>query len=88
MTPADVADVIISGIWLTLVVSAPLVSAATGVGLLVALLQAVTQVQEMTLTFVPKVIAIIGTILLLLAFMGGQFALFNQELIVRIERLS
>ena len=54
------------GLYLVLILSAPPVMAALVVGLIVSLLQATTQVQEQTLTFVPKLVAII----LVLAFLG------------------
>lgn len=54
------------GLYLVLILSAPPVLAAMVVGLIVSLLQATTQVQEQTLTFVPKLVAII----LVLAFLG------------------
>ncbi len=57
MTPALAVDLIHHAVWLTLLVAAPLLLTALGVGLLVSLIQAVTQLQEQTLTFIPKLIA-------------------------------
>lgn len=57
MTPALAVDLIHHAVWLTLLVAAPLLLTALGVGLLVSLVQAVTQLQEQTLTFIPKLIA-------------------------------
>lgn len=70
------ADVLLSlakeGLLLTLIITAPPVLAAMGVGLIISILQATTQIQEQTLTFVPKLI----TIVLVLAFAGDQ--MFQQ----------
>ena len=54
-----------------LLVSAPILGGALLIGLLISILQATTQIQEMTLVFVPKIIAIFLTLLLALPFMGG-----------------
>ena len=53
---------------------------------MIALLQALTQVQEMTLTFVPKMIAVFVAASLSLSFIGGKFAVFTDEIYARIER--
>lgn len=57
MTPALAVDLVHHAVWLTLLVAAPLLLTALGVGLLVSLVQAVTQLQEQTLTFIPKLLA-------------------------------
>jgi flagellar biosynthetic protein FliQ len=58
MTPALALDLIHHAVILALLVAAPLLVTALGVGLLVSLVQAVTQLQEQTLTFIPKLIAL------------------------------
>jgi flagellar biosynthesis protein FliQ len=58
MTPALALDLIHHAVILTLLVAAPLLLTALGVGLLVSLVQAVTQLQEQTLTFIPKLLAL------------------------------
>lgn len=67
-------------LYLTLILTAPAVMAAMTVGLMVSLLQATTQVQEQTLTFVPKLVAVVVT----LAFVGPwtmvQMVNFAQSL--------
>ncbi|MGH6929758.1 MAG: flagellar biosynthetic protein FliQ, partial [Dongiaceae bacterium] len=54
MTEADIIDVLSSGIWTTVIVAGPLLLIALIVGLTIGFLQALTQIQEMTLVFVPK----------------------------------
>lgn len=60
MNEADALDILRNAIWTILVASGPAVLAAMVVGVAIALIQALTQVQEMTLTFVPKIIAVAG----------------------------
>ena len=57
MNQADALDIVQAAIWTVLVASSPAVGAAMAVGLINAQLQALTQVQEITLTFIPKNIA-------------------------------
>ena len=54
MNERDALDIVHQAIWTIIVVSGPAVGAAMFVGIIIALLQALTQVQEMTLTFIPK----------------------------------
>ncbi|MCL2374317.1 MAG: flagellar biosynthesis protein FliQ [Treponema sp.] len=67
MSIGDVTALLRGGIQHVLMLAAPLLLSALTVGLVVAILQATTSIQEQTLTFVPKVFAI----LLMLAFLGG-----------------
>ncbi|MDR2901412.1 MAG: flagellar biosynthesis protein FliQ [Treponema sp.] len=67
MTIGDISSLLRGGILEVIVLASPLLLAALIVGLIVAILQATTSIQEQTLTFVPKVLAI----LLILAFLGG-----------------
>lgn len=67
MSIGDITAFLRSGILEIIILSGPLLISALLVGLVVAILQATTSIQEQTLTFVPKVIAI----LVVLAFLGG-----------------
>ena len=67
MSIGEVTTLLREGIQEVLIIAAPLLLSALVVGLIVAILQATTSIQEQTLTFVPKIIAI----LLVLAFLGG-----------------
>jgi flagellar biosynthetic protein FliQ len=58
MNEADALELLRAAIWTIIMGSGPAVAAAMFVGLIIALLQALTQVQEATLTFVPKIVAI------------------------------
>ena len=85
MSEGDAIDLIQSAIWMVVIGAGPAVAAAMAVGITIALLQALTQVQEMTLTFVPKMIAIFVAGALTASFVGGKFSVFTQELYARIE---
>ena len=64
MTVEFIADLASRALWVTLLVSAPILGLGLAVGVAVSIFQAVTQIQEMTLTFVPKIIAIFIAILI------------------------
>lgn len=80
MTGAEVLDVAREGIWVLIIVSAPLMIAGLVVGVVIALFQALTQIQEMTLVFVPKIIAIFVTMLIALPFMGSTMGGYMNRL--------
>ena len=67
------------GLWLVLVVSAPVVLVAMGVGLLVSILQAASQVQEFTLSFVPKILAVLLVLALAAPWMGAHLVRFARQ---------
>ena len=74
MSGAEVLDIARDGVVTMLKVSGPLMLVALVVGLAVALFQALTQIQEMTLVFVPKIIAIFLALIVFLPFMGAALA--------------
>ncbi len=74
MTPADMLDFARDGIMTFLKVGGPAMLIALVVGFAVSLVQALTQIQEQTLVFVPKIIAVFVSLLLLLPFMGDAMA--------------
>lgn len=74
MTGAEVLDIASDGIWTLILVSMPMMLVGLVVGVVIALFQALTQIQEMTLVFVPKILAIFVTMLLTLPFVGSLMA--------------
>jgi flagellar biosynthetic protein FliQ len=64
-----VVDICSQALWVTLLISGPLLLVGLVVGLLIGVLQAVTQIHEMTLTFIPKILAVFATIVFLLPWM-------------------
>lgn len=69
MTEAELIDIAREGIFTMIVVAAPPLLTGLVVGLVVSILQTVTQIQETTLTFVPKVLLVFGSLILFLPFM-------------------
>jgi len=84
VTGPEVLDFAREAIWLMLAMAAPIMLVGLGVGVTIALFQALTQVQEMTLVFVPKIIAIFVALLLFLPLMGGLMAGFMTMILDRI----
>jgi len=75
-------------IWIMLKIGAPVMLLALVVGLAIALFQALTSIQEMTLTFVPKIIVIFLGVMLMLPFMLSSLTTFSQGLCDRMIALG
>lgn len=84
MTPADVLDVARDTIFTLIQTAGPIMAVGLVVGLLIAFFQALTQIQEMTLTFVPKILAIFVSLLLFLPFMITNMITFMERLMERV----
>jgi flagellar biosynthetic protein FliQ len=84
MTGADVLDVARGAVWLTLQMSAPIMIVGLVVGVGIGLFQALTQVQEATLVFAPKILAVFLSLLLLLPLMGALMGDFMRQIAARI----
>ena len=84
MTGADTRDFARESIWLLLQISAPPMLTALVVGVVIGLLQALTQIQEMTLVFVPKIVAIFLVLMLALPFAGQAMAAYMDDVAARI----
>ena len=86
MNEADALDIVNSAVWTVLMASGPAVLAAMFAGIGIALFQALTQIQEMTLTFVPKIIVIFVVLALTAPFVGAQINAFTLLAYSRIEK--
>jgi flagellar biosynthesis protein FliQ len=84
MTGPEVLDVAREAIVTLVLVSSPLMLVGLVVGVVISLLQALTQVQEMTLVFVPKIIAMFLAMLVALPFMADQLQAEMMRLAARI----
>ena len=84
MTPADSIDFARSAILVLLEIITPAMLTALVVGLGIGLLQAVTQIQEQTLVFVPKIIAIFVVLLIALPFAGAAMNGLMTDIAARI----
>ena len=88
LTELMVQDVARQAIWVMLKVGAPMMLVALVVGLCVSLLQALTQIQEMTLTFVPKILAMFMTLMVATPFMLATLVEFTRTLFLRIAGID
>ena len=84
MTPEMIFDFGRDGVMTLLIISAPIMIVALTVGLLIALFQALTSIQEITLTFVPKILLVFLAMLFLMPFMANRLFAFGQEIFVAI----
>lgn len=75
-------------LWLTAIVAGPIMGASMVVGLFVSILQVATQIQEMTLTFIPKLLVIFGLLLLLGPWMLSRMVQFSVGLFQKIPMLT
>jgi flagellar biosynthetic protein FliQ len=85
MNERDALDIAQQAIWTIIVASGPAVGAAMFVGIAIALMQALTQVQEMTLTFIPKIVVMLIVVAVSGSFMGAHIYAFTELLYSRIE---
>lgn len=85
MTGAEVIDIARDGIFTLILVSSPMLIVALVVGVAISLLQALTQIQEMTLAFVPKIVAVFLTFLISLPFMGDVLQGYMTRIAERIS---
>ena len=88
MDETQVIDFTREAIMLTIKISAPVMLVGLFVGVIISLIQALTQIQEMTLTFVPKIIAIFATIFLMFPVMISLLIAFTQKIADTIVGMS
>ena len=72
---------------ITLMISLPVLLAGLVVGLLVSIFQATTQINEMTLSFVPKILAVIGVLILTMPWMTNMLLAYTKTLIKLIPKI-
>jgi flagellar biosynthesis protein FliQ len=83
MNATDVLEISRESIWVMLKISAPLMLTSLVVGLVISLLQALTQLQEQTLTFVPKILILFAVFVLTIPFMSNTLIEFTRELMTK-----
>jgi flagellar biosynthetic protein FliQ len=82
MNEAIFFDIMRQGLWVALIISTPILVVALVVGLVIGLFQALTSVQEMTLTFVPKLAAIVVVFWASMGFMTQTMVSFFQDQLI------
>jgi flagellar biosynthesis protein FliQ len=85
MNETDALELVQAAIWTVIAASGPAVGLAMAVGVAIGLLQAVTQVQEVTLTFVPKIIAVFAAMLFAAPLVASQMYGFSEVIFQRIQ---
>ncbi|HHW56560.1 MAG TPA: flagellar biosynthesis protein FliQ [Clostridia bacterium] len=85
MNPAVVIDIGRGALTVALTVAAPLLGIALGVGLLISIFQATTQIQEQTLSFVPKIVAVLISLILFGPWMLTTLVNYTQRLFLNIN---
>jgi len=87
MNGAEVLDIGRDAIWLTIQLAAPVLLVGLVVGVVIGLLQALTQVQEATLVYAPKIVAVFISLLVFLPLMGALLTGFMRHIAERISSL-
>ena len=87
MGPETVLDVGRDALWMTVMLAGSLLGAALAVGLLIGIFQAATQIQEMTLSFIPKLLALVVALFIAGPWMIQVLVTFSKRLIVGIPGL-
>lgn len=87
MTEEMFLGVLERGIWITMQILTPLLLISSAVGLLVGLFQSVTQINEMTLTFIPKIVVVALVLLTMGTWMMHTMMDFSSSIILDIPRL-
>jgi flagellar biosynthetic protein FliQ len=88
MNEVEVLDVARDAMMTMLIVSMPILLVGLAVGLIVSIFQTLTHIQEMTLTFIPKIIAVFATAVLLLPWMLRHLTEFTERLMDKIVSLG
>jgi flagellar biosynthetic protein FliQ len=87
MTEQMAVEICKEAVWTTLLVAAPMLIAGLIVGIAVSLFQSVTQIHEMTLTFIPKILAVVGVLILTLPWIIRVLLSYTTELFAVIGNL-
>ncbi len=87
MTPETVTTIGQQALWVTVLVAAPMLLSALAVGLLVGMFQAATQINEMTLSFIPKLLILVVALVAAGPWMLSVFINYTTQLIGQIPSL-
>ena len=87
MTPEMVTTIGQQALWVTMMIAAPLLLSALAVGLLVGMFQAATQINEMTLSFIPKLLVLVLALVLAGPWMLSVIANYTKSLMEQIPSL-
>lgn len=88
MELGDAVELMRSAVVTILTIASPVLLVAMGVGLIISIIQATTSIQDQTLTFVPKILAILGVLALLFGWMIARLISYTTFLFERIPDLA
>lgn len=88
MNEVEVLDIARDAMSTMLIVSLPVLLVGLAIGLIVSIFQTLTHIQEMTLTFIPKIVAVFGTTLILLPWMLRHLTEFTDRMMDKIVGLG
>ena len=87
MTPETVTTIGQQALWVTMLIAAPMLVSALAVGLLIGMIQAATQINEMTLSFIPKLLVLVISIVVAGPWMLSVIVNYTRQLIQQIPSL-
>jgi flagellar biosynthetic protein FliQ len=88
MSEVEVLDIARDGMMVMLLVSAPMLLVGLAVGLSISIFQTLTHIQEMTLTFIPKIISVFAAMVIFLPWMLRELIEFTQRIMDKIVALG
>lgn len=88
MTDIDVIVLLREALMTTMIIGAPILGMGMLVGLIISIFQTTTSIQEQTLTFVPKIVAIFGTIIILASWIIRTLVNYTTNLFLLIEKIG
>lgn len=86
ITALSFYDILSGAVWTMLSVAMPILLVAMTVGLLIGILQTATSIQEQTLIFIPKILAVFMCIIMLAPWMGERMLVMTREILSQLER--
>ena len=87
MTPETITTIGQQALWVTIMIAAPLLGSALAIGLLVGMIQAATQINEMTLSFIPKLLVLVMSLVLAGPWMLSVIINYTRQLMEQIPSL-
>lgn len=88
MTEIEVLDIARDAMMVMLLVSGPMLLVGLAVGLTISVFQTLTHIQEMTLTFIPKILAVFGSMIIFMPWMLRELTEFTQRIMDKIVALG
>ncbi|MEX2257882.1 MAG: flagellar biosynthesis protein FliQ [Woeseia sp.] len=87
MTPETVTTIGQQALWVTMLIAAPMLLSALAVGLLVGMFQAATQINEMTMSFIPKLLVLVAALVIAGPWMLSVIITYTEQLMAQIPSL-